>query len=223
MKKIVIISDSHGRIDNIKKIDLIIKESDAVIFLGDNVSDILKYKKSISKPTAGCAISGVIGGGIGCANGSIMGGADGGNAAGDIGGAITGGAVANKMRADDGAASGAGAGTGLEFFIVKGNCDILSSYPQELVVELENVKLLLTHGHLYNVKKSLLNLTYRASELGCGAALFGHTHISGIEKCNGVTLINPGSIGSPRIGRESYCYMVLHNGGLTANICNVCE
>jgi putative phosphoesterase len=212
MKKIVIISDSHGRIDNIKKIDLIIKESDAVIFLGDNVSDILKYKKeSISRPIGrGAGIGGAdcgIGTGAGGTNGEIAGG----------------GAGANERRGAGMSTANTSTSAGLEFFIVKGNCDVFSTYPQELIVELENVKLLLAHGHLYNVKKSLLNLTCRARELGCRAALFGHTHISGIEEYDGVTLINPGSIGSPRIGRESYCYMVLHKGVITANICTLSE
>lgn len=57
-------------------------------------------------------------------------------------------------------------------YAVKGNCDSLPA-PDELVLDIEDMKVFLTHGHLYGVKTDLLNLTLRAEELGCRLVFSG--------------------------------------------------
>lgn len=87
-----------------------------------------------------------------------------------------------------------------EVISVKGNMDGSYSTNDYKVLETEYGKLLLTHGHMENVKMSPLNLIYKAGELGCKAALFGHTHQAAYEEAGGIYLVNPGSLSQPRDG-----------------------
>lgn len=87
-----------------------------------------------------------------------------------------------------------------EVVSVKGNMDGSYSSDDYKIVETEYGNILLTHGHMENVKMSPLNLIYKAQELGCKAALFGHTHQAAYEEISGIYLVNPGSLPSPRDG-----------------------
>ncbi len=97
------------------------------------------------------------------------------------------------------------------FYAVKGNCDSLPA-PDELVLDIEDMKVFLTHGHLYGVKTDLLNLTLRAEELGCRLVFFGHTHIAETVEHGTVTLVNPGSVSAPAYGAPTYAYTVIQGG-----------
>ena len=77
------------------------------------------------------------------------------------------------------------------FYAVKGNCDLIGE--EEKIIEIDGVKILLTHGHLYGVKSSYLRLIYRAKELGVNVVIFGHTHLPLIMQEEEVLLLNPGS------------------------------
>lgn len=85
---------------------------------------------------------------------------------------------------------------------VKGNCDFGQSFNYDEVVEINGLTFFLTHGHLYDVRTSLLSLSYRAAEENAQVICFGHTHIAGAEKINDQLFINPGSIHFPRNRRE---------------------
>lgn len=99
-------------------------------------------------------------------------------------------------------------------YVVKGNCDFVGE--DEIVLEEEGVKILLCHGHRYGVKGGITRLVYRAQELGCALALYGHTHRADIQTVNGVTCVNPGALSS--YTEPSYCYLVIHNGKITPTI-----
>jgi len=86
----------------------------------------------------------------------------------------------------------------LDFWGICGNCDLTCQHPYEQILELEGVKILLTHGDRYHVKSNLLNLQYHALELGCDLALFGHNHLWCDEQADNVRLCNPGSASRPR-------------------------
>lgn len=101
-------------------------------------------------------------------------------------------------------------------FLVNGNCDVLRCGENELVIEVEGVKIFATHGHLYSAKSTLLKLAKRAKELKCKLALYGHTHRAGEDEINGVTLINPGTMS--RYSRQSYCYIVVNADKAVAKI-----
>ncbi len=87
------------------------------------------------------------------------------------------------------------------FVAVKGNCDTFLSDAtrDECVLDLDGVRVLVTHGHKYNAKYGYGNLIYRAMELDADAVFFGHTHIPlDIQEYFGekrIHLFNPGSIG----------------------------
>ncbi len=99
-----------------------------------------------------------------------------------------------------------------------GNCDLLSIIPEEGVVEIEGLRIFYCHGHRYRVKQELFQLAQRAKEQDCDIALFGHTHTPLIEKIEGVTLINPGTLMRKLNAGGSYCYLILHNKKATPTI-----
>lgn len=100
-------------------------------------------------------------------------------------------------------------------YICRGNCDF-SYGEEEFVIEEEGVRLFCCHGHRYGVKSGLARLATRAKELGCEAALYGHTHVADIREIDGVLCVNPGALGSYTC--PSYCYLVLHRGKATPTI-----
>ncbi|MEK5098572.1 MULTISPECIES: YfcE family phosphodiesterase [Bacillus] len=98
------------------------------------------------------------------------------------------------------------------YLTVKGNCDFYGEFKDEIVVPIGERKLFFTHGHLYGIKQSLLNVYYRAEELGADIICFGHSHIAGSELMDGKLLINPGSIRLPRVRREkTYAILSIDN------------
>lgn len=78
---------------------------------------------------------------------------------------------------------------------VRGNCDSpLCPAPAERAEELCGARILLAHGDRYGVKSSLTRLSYRAEELACQAAFFGHTHRAFCGYVGGALLLNPGAL-----------------------------
>lgn len=85
------------------------------------------------------------------------------------------------------------------FFQVSGNCDgFVGRTPADstLLCEVEGVKLLLTHGHRYQVKTGLDKLIAYAREMGVDGVLFGHTHEALCwHETDGLWILNPGAAG----------------------------
>lgn len=103
--------------------------------------------------------------------------------------------------------------------MIKGNCDRGSKGEDEMVLDLEGVRLFITHGHQYEVKMGLNRLYYRALELGCQIALYGHTHIPENIKKTGLFILNPGSVAQPRGGsRASFGLIEIREGEITSEI-----
>ena len=85
---------------------------------------------------------------------------------------------------------------------VRGNCDtevdqMMFEFPMMsdyAILETENEKFFLTHGHLWN--------ECRLPPLGTGTILaHGHTHIPELKKLEcGITIYNPGSVSLPKGG-----------------------
>lgn len=101
---------------------------------------------------------------------------------------------------------------------VRGNCDFRTRVPEELVEEIDGIRVLVTHGHNYNVKNNLLQLLYRAEELNVDMVLFGHTHIPEITFQSGIWLINPGSASLPRNGGKTIVFIELKGGEISPSI-----
>ncbi|MFV0496710.1 MAG: metallophosphoesterase [Candidatus Fimivivens sp.] len=87
---------------------------------------------------------------------------------------------------------------------VRGNCDYTSGAPDTAVVEVEGVRLFLTHGHLFNVKATTERLAAEARRQNAAVALFGHTHRQLCRSILGVQVINPGSLNKPCDGKFGY-------------------
>ena len=102
-----------------------------------------------------------------------------------------------------------------------GDSELTSDYeqrfPTDLVEEVNGVRFFITHGHLYNVKMTLMNLYYKAKEVGARIVCFGHSHIAGCEQIDDVLFINPGSIFLPRMRREK-TYAILHIDEATTTV-----
>ncbi len=91
---------------------------------------------------------------------------------------------------------------GKEIIAVRGNCDYGEKYEDEVVVSVGEINCFLTHGHAYGVKRNRQRLYYRALELECKIAFYGHSHIACVEHIGDVWIINPGSPSLPRDGQQ---------------------
>lgn len=144
MKKIAVVSDTHGNRRDIEKLFPIFDEADIIIHLGDTSQD------------------------------------------------------GNFIRASFPSKS----------VLLNGNCDLYKLGEDEVTLDIEGVKVFACHGHLYSVKRSTERLVYRARELGCAVALYGHTHSADESEISGVLAINPGTLS--RYSKKSYCYLVIN-------------
>lgn len=95
-------------------------------------------------------------------------------------------------------------------YSVCGNCDsklfpIELRSPDEMILDFYGKKIMITHGHKYDVKSGLSRLIYAAVEKNADVVLFGHTHdpiemyldMDGSDIINKpLYIMNPGSIGS---------------------------
>ncbi|CDQ18221.1 hypothetical protein SAMN05192559_10231 [Halobacillus karajensis] len=88
------------------------------------------------------------------------------------------------------------------FYYAKGNCDFEREMQEEQILQVGELTFIVTHGHLYQVKMTLIPLSYRAEEVGAQVACFGHSHIAGAEKVGDTLFINPGSARLPRDRKE---------------------
>ncbi len=76
---------------------------------------------------------------------------------------------------------------------VTGNCDLMVAGPEEEIFRARDRRILLTHGHLFRVKRTYHPLIRRAVELAVDVVVFGHTHLPIIFQEQGILFINPGS------------------------------
>ena len=92
-------------------------------------------------------------------------------------------------------------------YLINGNCDHPKLGVDEIIIEIEGVKIFACHGDKYGVKQGYDRIAYRAEEQGCNVALFGHTHRAVEIERGGVTLFNPGTLS--RYCRNTYLYLVV--------------
>jgi putative phosphoesterase len=98
-------------------------------------------------------------------------------------------------------------------YAVKGNNDILLSpingdLPKnDLILDMEGCRILLTHGHLHGVKEQTTRLLMQAIQRKADVVIFGHTHnkyqeyipagerVGSVVTDHPIWLFNPGSLG----------------------------
>ncbi len=82
--------------------------------------------------------------------------------------------------------------------------------PEQLVVRAGQVRLFLTHGHLYGVRRNTKALAAAARKNKCQVALYGHTHEAEISRDGSLLIANPGSISMPYVAAPpSYLRLVI--------------
>lgn len=94
--------------------------------------------------------------------------------------------------------------------IVYGNNDFGSRLNGEEVVEVEGIRIFVTHGHYYYVNFGTTDLVNAAKAKDCRVALYGHTHVPLIEHDKDVLVMNPGSLTYPRQEGKRPSYIVMH-------------
>ena len=116
--------------------------------------------------------------------------------------------------------------TGIPFVTVNGNGEDLFGTKRlnETVLDLEGYRIMLTHGHRYNVKFGTASLEYRAAEKECDIVLYGHTHIPDNRYLpeigdRSLYILNPGSISRPPFGHKpSFGVIDITPKGISLNI-----
>lgn len=100
-------------------------------------------------------------------------------------------------------------------YMVAGNNDLGTLLEKELFLNIGKYCIMVTHGHRYSVGYGLDMLVSAAKKKGADIVMFGHTHVPLLQKIDGVTLINPGSITIPRQPgrRPSYAFMEIDKDG----------
>lgn len=103
---------------------------------------------------------------------------------------------------------------------IYGNSDfMIGEVPADKIIEVEGVKIFITHGHRYSVKWDFTKLYKKAEEVGAKAILFGHTHEAVLEDKGSYIVLNPGSTSDPRgMESESYAVLDINKGDVKAKI-----
>jgi len=106
-----------------------------------------------------------------------------------------------------------------EIYQVPGNCDF-DVNDKELVIAkvIENKNVLITHGHIYNVKENMKKLMKFAKDNNVDAVLYGHTHQSHNEIIDNILFFNPGSTIFPKDGRASFGIIVISDDIIKSSI-----
>lgn len=99
--------------------------------------------------------------------------------------------------------------------MIAGNNDFFSCLPRELEFNIGKYKVWVTHGHNYYVYMGTDTLKEAARSRGVDIVCFGHTHQPVLDRGDGLTVINPGSISYPRQSghKPSYVLMDLDREG----------
>jgi len=98
---------------------------------------------------------------------------------------------------------------------VRGNCDRSSANLNVDEFTFGGKRFYMTHGHLFGVKTSLASIVDTAASKCADVLLFGHTHEPHYSVYDGISVINPGSIGA---GTRSYAILELKDGAVTCEI-----
>lgn len=107
----------------------------------------------------------------------------------------------------------------IEMFGVSGNNDWRHKAPNNITLNVEDKKILVTHGHKYGVKSALTRLYFKALEENADLVLYGHTHCPALEDVNGIVFVNPGSIGYTVSRVLTYAIINIEYGRIKPIIC----
>ena len=101
------------------------------------------------------------------------------------------------------------------YFAVRGNCDMFSYAEDERCIKLGYYRVFVTHGHRYRVNYGDNALIQAGKKEHADVILYGHTHVPEIkeDREQGLLILNPGSLSSPRQIPRVPTYAVLNVKG----------
>ena len=101
----------------------------------------------------------------------------------------------------------------LPICMVPGNCDGWTMAPLKKQITLAGKRILLSHGHLWGVKKGYEAAVADARAVGADILLFGHTHRALCQQLeDGLWMMNPGA------SRTSYGLIRIEQGQIHCSI-----
>ncbi|WP_417087544.1 metallophosphoesterase family protein, partial [Hungatella effluvii] len=89
------------------------------------------------------------------------------------------------------------------------NNDFFSNLDREKELKIGEYRVLLTHGHYYNVSLGVERLEQEARDRRLDIVMYGHTHRPFYEVRGGVTILNPGSLSYPRQDGRKPSFMIM--------------
>ena len=102
--------------------------------------------------------------------------------------------------------------------MVRGNCDWFSQTPVVDMLTVAGKRILLAHGHTFQVKISLEDIMAEAKNRQADIVLFGHTHVPLVDYKDGIYVLNPGSISLPRAGAPTYGVVDITEAGIVTRV-----
>lgn len=99
--------------------------------------------------------------------------------------------------------------------VVGGNCDAFdrrNPAPLEQIITVEGHRILMCHGHTFQVKNDPDALLAHARQQNVRVCLFGHTHVPHMSEREGLLLVNPGSVGASL--RREYAILEITTDGI---------
>lgn len=97
--------------------------------------------------------------------------------------------------------------------MVPGNCDGWTDEPLQKLIEVQGKKILLSHGHIWQVKHSYDAALAAARRAGADLVMFGHTHRAYCaHEEDGLWVLNPGS------ARYSYAIVRITGGEIDCQL-----
>ena len=112
----------------------------------------------------------------------------------------------------------------LRMAAVNGNTDYSIFGQTEQIIDIgptveKNLRLLITHGHKFGVKRNFDRLLNYAKEIEVNAVFFGHTHEDVCFTKGGIFVMNPGSLTFGRENGNTYGLVnVTEDGKFTGEI-----
>ena len=101
----------------------------------------------------------------------------------------------------------------LPICMVPGNCDGWTMEPLKKQITLAGKKVLLSHGHLWGVKRGYEAAVADARACGADILLFGHTHKALCQQLeDGLWMMNPGT------SRTSFGLILIENGAVQCSV-----
>lgn len=96
---------------------------------------------------------------------------------------------------------------------VPGNCDGWSTTPLKKLITVQGRRILLSHGHIWQVKQGYATALSEARKAQANLLLFGHTHRAYCQQEeDGLWVLNPGA------STQSYGVLLLQEGELLCSI-----